>query len=532
VDAQTQDNPQLTRRDLLSGALAPLALGACGSRRSSSSKRPNILFALADDQSWPHAGAYRDKAARTPAFDRIAGEGVLFTNSFCASPSCTPSRSAILAGRNIWQLEEAGVLYGTIPRKFPLFPHLLEDAGYHVGFTGKGWGPGNWKAGGLDRVPTGKEYNSRLHAGPLRDGIDRRDYAANFEDFLKARPAGTPFCFWFGSTEPHRPYGPGVGLQAGRHAADVVPPPFLPDSDGVRHDILDYYSEIDWFDAELARILAGLKAAGELDNTLIVVTSDNGMPFPRAKCTLYDWGTHMPLAIRWGSRVRGGRVVDDLVSHTDFAPTILEAAGVALPPGITGRSLLPILDSGKSGIVETGRDRVYTALERHTWCRPDGATYPMRALRTRRSLYIRNFTPDRWPTGGPDFVSSNKTFHGDVDGAPTKDFMLLPENRKKYPREFELCFGKRPAEELYEVALDPCQTRNLAADPAHQEELRRCRSELETYLRQTRDPRIEGRDPWQAYTYHQTVGFGATFNKSLSEEQRREARERAAHKPE
>jgi uncharacterized sulfatase len=296
--------------------------------------------------------------------------------------------------------------------------------------------------------------------------------------------------------------------------------------------MLDYYSEIEWFDAQLGRIIEILSACRELDNTLIVVTSDNGMPFPRAKCTLYDWGVHMPLAIRWGNRVRGGRVIDDFVSHIDFAPTFLEAAGIAPPPGIAGRSLLPLLDSGASGIVDPRRDRAYTALERHTWCRPDGATYPMRALRTRNSLYIRNFTPDRWPTGGPDFVSSNKTFHGDVDGGPTKDFMLAPATAKRYARQFQLCFGKRPAEELYDVARDPSRIQNLAEDPAYGNELRRCRSELEAYLRQTGDPRVEGRDPWQGYIYYQTVGFGATFNRALSHEQRRQALQRAAHKPE
>jgi N-sulfoglucosamine sulfohydrolase len=525
---------KLNRRQLLHCALAPvsLTLAGCATRHASRTSRPNILFALADDQSWPHAGAYRDKVVRTPVFDRIASEGVLFAHSFSASPSCTPSRSAILTGRQAWQLEEAGVLYGTIPRKYPLFTHLLQNAGYWVGYTGKGWGPGDWRAGGLDRNPTGNEYNRRLHSGRLPDGIDRRDYAANFEDFLQERPARAPFCFWFGSTEPHRPYAGGAEIQAGKRLNEVVLPPFLPDSETVRSDMLDYYSEIEWFDVQLGRLIEILRACRELDNTLIVVTSDNGMPFPRAKCTLYDWGVHMPLAIRWGNRVRGGRVIDDFVSHIDFAPTFLEAAGIAPPPGIVGRSLLPLLDSGASGIVDPRRDRVYTALERHTWCRPDGATYPMRALRTRNCLYIRNFTPDRWPTGGPEFVSSNKTFHGDVDGGPTKDFMLAPDTAKRYAGQFQLCFGKRPAEELYDVASDPGQVHNLANDPAHQGELRRRRSELEAYLRQTGDPRVDGHDPWQGYVYYQAVGFGATFNRALPEDQRRQALERAAHRPE
>jgi uncharacterized sulfatase len=493
-------------------------------------KRPNILFVIADDQSYPHASAYGDKIVRTPAFDRIAAEGVRFTQSYCAAPSCTPSRSAVLSGRHVWQTGEGGVLYGAVPRDLPLFPHLLEEAGYITGFTGKGWGPGDWKAAGLTRSPTGREYNQRLHATPPREGLDRRDYAANFADFLKGRPANKPFCFWFGPTEPHRVYARGAGLALGKRLSGVRVPAYWPDHEVVRGDILDYYAEIEWYDAQLGKALDALAKTRELDDTLIIATSDNGMPFPRCKVNVYDPGVHMPLAVRWGARVKGGRRIDDFVSHVDFAPTILEAAGVTALPGIAGRSLLPLLDSGRSGIVDSSRDRVFTALERHTWCRPDGATYPIRAMRTRDYLYVRNFAPDRWPTGGPDFISSNLGAHGDVDGAPIKDFLI--ENRSKYPKHYELCFGKRPGEELYHVASDPDQVRNLAADPAHRQTLHRHREELEAHLRRTGDPRIDGQDPWQGYTYRQTGGYGASFNRSLPEDLRRKARALGPHKPE
>jgi len=504
-----------------------IGLALAGCRRGAS--RPNILFVLADDMSYPHAGAYGDKVVKTPAFDRVAREGVLFTNSYCASPSCTPSRSAILTGRQIWQLGEAGVLYGTIPPQLPLFPHLLEDSGYFTGFTGKGWGPGDWKAAGLTRNPTGREYNQRRHAAPVREGIDPRDYAANFEQFLKDRPQGKPFFFWLGSTEPHRIYARGAGLQARKKLEDVTVPAFLPDTPEVRGDLLDYYMEVEWFDRQLGRALDILTSTGELDRTLIVVTSDNGMPFPRAKASLYDFGTRMPLAIRWPTRVSGRRRIDDFISHIDLAPTLLEAAGIDPLRGSAGRSLLPLLDRNDR---DPQRDHVYTALERHTWCRPGGETYPMRALRTENHLYIRNFAPERWPTGGPDFVSSNKTFHGDVDASPTKDFMLDPANRKKYPLQYELCFGKRPPEELYDVAADPYQVRNLAEDPQQVATLARLRGTLEAYLRKTGDPLIDGNDPWQAYPYRQTTGFGASFNSALPDEERKKAAARGPHKPE
>ena len=314
---------------------------------------------------------------QTPVFDRVAREGVLFRNSFASCPSCTPSRSSVLTGRHIWQVEQAGVLYGTIPARYPVLTHLLEDAGYHTGYTGKSWGPGKWEAGGLTRHPNGKEYNSRTLEPPAA-GLDTRDYAGNFDGFLADRPAEAPFFFWFGCTEPHRVYQDGVGLASGKRLEDVKVPSFWPDTEVVRSDILDYYYEIEWFDQQLGRMITKLEEMGELDNTIVIVTSDNGMPFPRAKVNLYDWGTRMPLAVRWGDRLRGGRTAEEIVSHIDFAPTFLEAAGVTPPTDMTGESLLPVL-SGEGG----GREFALTALERHTWCRPDGATYPIRAIRTR-----------------------------------------------------------------------------------------------------------------------------------------------------
>lgn len=496
------------------------------------SRRPNILFAIADDRSW--SGAFRlragSNALRLPAVERIEREGVRFEQSYCAAPSCTPSRSSVLTGRQIWQVEEGGVLYGTLQTKYPVFTHLLEDSGYFVGSTGKTWGPGDWKAAGQTRPPAGQPFNTRRMSPKPAPGIDENDYAANFDDFLGARKNGQPFFFWYGGSEPHRVYENGIGKRLGKKAEDIVEvPPFWPDTELVRNDILDYCAEVEWFDSHLGRMIASLERAGELDNTIIVVTSDNGMPFPRAKVNLYDWGVHMPLAIRWGAKaVSPGRSVAEFVHHMDFAPTFLEAAGVPIPAGTTGRSLLPLLTSTQP---QGGRDFVVTGFERHTMCRPDGQTYPIRALRTSRYLYIRNFKPDRWPTGG-EFISSNKTTHGDVDACPTKEHLLDSGIRSKYPKQYELCFGRRPAEELYDLQADPWQVQNVAGQSDRAADLRQLRAQLTGYLRKTGDPRVEGRDPWQGYVYHQTTGYGASFNKSLPADARDKARGKATHKPE
>lgn len=508
----------MTRRDLL-GASA-LLTASCAN--TSEAARPNILFVIADDQSFPHAGAYGDPIAKTPHFDRIAREGALFTRAYTACPSCTPSRTAILTGLPIWQTGEGGVLYGTLPKELPVWPLALRDAGYHTGWTGKTWSPGDWRAAGRTEHPCGREYNKLRFSPPLHPALDPRDAAANFSAFLADRkdPA-QPFCFWFGSTEPHRAYEKGAGLRAGKDPAQVKVPPYWPDTPEVRSDILDYYAEVDWLDQQLGRVLAVLEQKGELDRTLIVVTSDNGMPFPRSKVNLYDPGVHMPLAIRWPGHIPAGKKIDEFVMHTDFSAFLREAAGLvpASPLGELIRTGKPI------------RSHVITALERHTMCRPDGATYPIRSLRNKQFSYLRNFAPDRWPTGG-DFLSSNKTTHGDVDGATIKDFMLDPANQKKFAREFQLNFGRRPAEELYDLTADPHEIHNLAALPEHAATLAQLRAQLEAELRAASDPRIAGQDPWQNYPYRQTTGYGASFNSTLPQTERDRAAGRTTHKPE
>ncbi|HET7559066.1 MAG TPA: sulfatase, partial [Limnochordia bacterium] len=305
-------------------------------------RRPNILFAVADDAS--HMSAYGHRFVHTPNFDRVAEAGILFLNAFTPNPKCAPSRACILTGRHTWQLEEACNHYGLFPAKFPVYPDLLERAGYVVGFTGKGWAPGDWKRGGRSRNPAGPAFNERTLTPPAGTRINRNDYAANFADFLAQRPADQPFCFWYGGFEPHRPYEPGEGLRAGKRPDTVDVPGFLPNVDVVREDLLDYANEIEWFDRHLGLMLDQLEAIGELDNTLVVVTSDNGMPFPRVKGNMYEPDFHLPMALCWPAATSGCRRVEDLVSFVDLAPTFLAAAGVEAPTELVGRSLLSIVE--------------------------------------------------------------------------------------------------------------------------------------------------------------------------------------------
>ena len=480
----TMDGRSLDRREFLRAcgvAAGGMVASGMAARGAKASERPNILFCIADDWSWPHASIAGDPVVKTPTFDRIAREGVLMTQSHVASPSCTPSRGSVLTGQMFYRLESGGDLWSTLPAKFPVYPDLLEEAGYHVGFTRKGWGPGSDTDGGRKRNPASDRY---------------KDFGA----FHASVPKGKPFCFWFGSTDPHRPYKLGSGKDSGMDAAKVKVPPFLPDSPAVRSDICDYFFEVQRFDREVGEILQRLEAAGQLDNTLVVMTGDNGMPFPRAKSNIYDYGTHMPLAIRWPTRVKGGRTVDDFTSFCDYAPTFLEAAGLTSPAEMTGRSLLPILTGGKSGRVEARRDHVVAGMERHTPFRKGGVGYPCRCLRTTEFLYIRNFKPDRWPAADPER-------YGDIDDSPSKSYLLNNRDKPGVHRLFELACAKRPAEELYDLKKDPGELTNVAGNPKYADVQKKLGAQLLAYLKATRDPRVVGGgEAFETYRYYGRTG--------------------------
>ncbi len=441
-----------------------------------SADRPNILFCIADDWGWPDASAYGNGSVKTPTFDRLASEGVLFDNAFVAATSCTPSRNCILTGQWVWRLGEGANQRSTLHPQFPVFPLLLRDAGYHVGHWRKAWGPGKWADLGRTENPAGPEFSG-------------------FEEFLRRRPDGAPFCFWLGASDPHRPYEWQSGAAGGIDISKIELPADLPGHEIIRHDVADYYLEVQRFDADLAAALEQLAAIGELDNTMVVVTGDHGMPFPRHKCQLYDSGARVPLVIRWGSSVLGGRRVTDFVSLTDLAPTFLEAAGIAVPDQMTGRSLGTILESKESGRVGPSRNHTFVGRERHAQDQesPQTGGYPMRAIRTDEYLYIRNFEPNRWPAGSPD---AEKAFcgldHASCDLGPSKSFFVEHRDDPKYRRYYDLAFAKRPAEELYDLRSDPHQLTNVAGNSQYAEVQTRLSAQLMTELRRTADPRVVG----------------------------------------
>ena len=468
----------LSRRDFLNAAGV---MAGASPLRSRTQKRPNILFAIADDWSHGHAGAYGCDWVRTPTFDRIAREGVLFTNTFTSNPKCSPCRATILTGRNSWQLKEAINHNSIFPNEFAVYPKLLEDSGYFVGLTGKGWGPGDFKSTGFEHNPAGREYQ-QYKLTPPTTGISPIDYARNFDAFLQLKPKDKPFCFWLGGHEPHRPYEQGSGVRAGKKVADVVLPKYYPDQRIIRSDMLDYSLEVEWFDQQVGKALRKLEEIGELDDTFVVMTSDHGMPFPRVKGQIYEHGFHIPAAVRWGGNMAAGRKIDDFINTRDFASTFMELAG--LPPAgtMTGTTFLDVLKSGKSGVVDKTRNAMLICKERHDLGRPNDWGYPVRAIRTGEFLYVRNYEPDRWPVGNPE------TGYRNCDDGPTKEFLL-----SGFDQYYRMSFGKRPAEELYLVSQDPDCVNDVSTDLKYAQAKRQLRERMEETLRGEGDPRMLGR---------------------------------------
>jgi arylsulfatase A-like enzyme len=328
----------------------------------------------------------------------------------------------------------------------------------------------------------------------------------NFDAFLADRKPGQPFCYWFGPTEVHRKWTKGSGKALWGIDPDSLQgkmPPFLPDVPEVREDLADYFGEIQSFDAAIGILLEKLAAIGELDNTLVVVSGDHGAPgFPHGKCNLYDFGSSVPLAIR-GAGTIGGRVVDDLITLPDLAPTFLELGGVNVPDSMTGRSLRALLASTKTGQVDPARDAVFIGRERHVEnARADYAPYPQRAIRTLDYLYIVNFRPDRWPLGDPyrldgdnppsvvELTEETRSTLPDEDAGPTKAWLVGMRDDPKWKSHFDWVYGKRPREELYDLRTDPHQTNNVAGDPIYAQTRAELEKQLMEELHRTGDPRL------------------------------------------
>lgn len=475
-------------------------------------QRPNILFAFGDDLG-RYAGVYHDveggntvnSIVKTPNIDRLAQEGALFMNAHVCAPSSTPCRSALLSGQYFWRTERGAILQGaTWDNNIPSYPLILQNNGYHIGRTYKVWYPGTpanapyggtqntYESYGTDFCKFSQTVSAKTTDQAIESEKQRlyNEVVGNFQQFLNARPnSQTPFCYWWGPWNTHREWQKGSGKKLWNINPDDLigkMPASLPDVPEIREDFADYLGEVQAFDHALGLLIDKLEEIGELDNTVIVVSGDHGIPgFPRAKCNLYNFGTHVPLVVRYPAKVEAGRTIDDFVNLMDLAPTFLELGGVTPPDVMTGKSLVPLLEANGSGQVDPERTFVVTGLERHVAAAREGnLPYPRRAITTAKYKYIRNFAPERWPIG----MKSNN--YPDMDGGPTKQWFLANICNDAYKKEVELGFGKRPYEELYDLENDPDEMINVADNPTFAIIKKQLGDKLEQVLTETNDPRM------------------------------------------
>ncbi len=373
------------------------------------------------------------------------------------------------------------------PAKFKGFVEALGDNGYETGYTGKGWGPGIAKGRQITGTPHGKRK-----AKPPAGGISSHDYSANFNAFMDQRDKSKPWFFWYATSEPHRDFEYQSGVKRNNKKLSDVPrvPAFWPDTDIVRHDMLDYRFKVENYDNHLGRILKILAATGEINNTLIMVTSDHGRPFPRMKGQCYEGSNHIPFAVMWKGKIKGGHIIKDYVNFTDIVPPILEAAGLSVEKAgmqpVTGKSLFPIFNADKSGQIEAWRDHVVIGKERHDVGRPNNWGYPTRGIIKNDMLFLENFETDRWPAGNPE------TGYLNCDGSPTKTVILEMRRQGKDKKYWDLCFGKRPQYELYNIGKDINCINNLASNPEYASKMEVLKTAMYDKLKEQGDPRING----------------------------------------
>lgn len=468
---------------------------------SASEKRPNILFAIADDMS--HASAYGWKFLKTPNFDKVAEKGILFERAYTPSSKCAPSRSVIITGRNPWQLEQAANHQPHFPKKFKSIVEALGENGYFTGYTGKGWGPGNT----FGRDLTGPAFNKINVKKTPAGKMSKTDYTANFKLFIEKKPKDKPFFFWFGCKEPHRGYEYKSGQRHGKKFSDLdFLPKFWGEDETVKNDILDYAVEVEYFDSHLGNILNHLEELGEIDNTLVIVTSDNSMPFPRFKGHPYEMSTRIPFTVMWPSKLKNpGRKTGKFMSFIDLAPTFLEVAGLSREQtgmqSFQGKSLFDFFNDDVKD-----RDRVITGRERNDIGRPMDQGYPVRSLHNGKYYYMHNFEPNRWPCGNPE------TGYRDTDDSPTKTFAL---SGGEGTLAYDKCFGIKQAEELYDLENDPECLNNLANNPEYKSLLKKMKDELFAELKSQGDPRMHGKGHiFDEYEHSKKPGYYENFMKS------------------
>lgn len=433
---------QSTRRQFLTATLAGAATLAARPAASQPPKQPNIVFLFSDDHSVPDLGCYGNAHIRTPNLDALAENGLRFDRGYVSSPQCSPSRASILTGRSPHAVG-ASRLHVNAPADTPNVPRLLNEAGYFTGALRK------------------------VHQGHVQKDFDYYGgYREPLKTFFDERPKDKPFFLWFGSTDPHRDYQPGAVDPP--HDPDALEvPEFLADTPETRRDLALYYDEIGRFDRECGEIIALLEEQGVRENTLIVMAGDNGMPFPRAKATLYEPGIKVPLIANWPGVIAPGRSTAALASLMDLAKTWLDVAGADVPAAMEGASLVPVFKGQEDSV----QDMIFSERNWHdNWD-------PMRCVVTDRYKLIQNYRPEQGYLPSLDLLRS-PSFKS-IERLAKEDQLTGPLQWYKKTT--------KPLVELYDLEADPGEWNNLAEAPEHADRVVALQKALGQWMNETND---------------------------------------------
>ena len=425
--------------------------------------RPNIILFIGDDISVNDFGCYGHPTIQTPNIDRLASQGVRFTNAYLTTSSCSPTRTSLITGR--WPHNTgAPELHMANPHlvDLPQFPNELRKAGYYTAQAGK------WHFNGDATKSFDTRHNSRPSGGE------------KWVQCLQDRPKSKPFFMWYAAYDAHR--GWDQPLSAGPHGPDDAHvPPYQVDGTETRNDLAHYYNEVHRFDMNIDRVVAELKRQGVYENTVIIVMADNGRPFPRDKTWLYDSGIKTPLIVHWPEKLRKSSLPTSLVSVIDLVPTILELANVACPPTVQGVSLVPLLLNPNDCV----RDFVFAEHNWHT------QRYHERMVRYGDFVYIRNNLPS--------LIGFN-IVHYNTYGKLAPAYSELVERWRAgdaTAAQQQVMAKPRPEEMLFNVARDPHQLNNLADQPEYAAMLNALRATLRQWTEETGDtiPKLNDMTP-------------------------------------
>lgn len=421
--------------------------------------KPNILVFIADDLGMD-LGCYGNRAIKTPNIDQLAAQGVRFEKAYGISPQSSPSRSGMLSGCFAHTIGTEDLHTG-INDTTRLVPSYLKEKGYFTGLILKGhFGPN-----GMNQFdwhdPAAKYYSYSGNPKAWEDSV-----AINFSQFIE-QSGNRPFFMWTGFIDPHRAYNDHP-IEKRHNPADAIVPPVLVNDSATRRDLADYYDEVARMDHHIGQMIEVLEKSGRLKNTLIIFLSDNGMPFPRCKGTLYDSGIQTPLIAVWPGVIPAGKVhKNGLVSTIDLAPTLLDIAGIQKPSFMYGQSLIPLMKTPES----RGRETIYAERNWH-----DADEY-MRCLRTEKYKFIINLYPEL-PHGTPSDLSSSPSWF-------SLRRNLAANNLQRAQTMLFDC--PRAAIELYDVQSDPWETRNLALEEGYMEQIRTLGNQLRQWQKSTLD---------------------------------------------